>query len=303
MRVFLKRVCVFFAAAFLIVDMFLIVLYFQARKDFSLLSDNMVKNTLEYYKSSGVEINENVIQHSIPMNPIYTFDSSNMDCAPYVAEKLASKMFFSGMSVSFVETPNGISYSLSDSEGIRASFRVYKDVFAFEYSADEFSKENAPLILAEVYENAGVELQSSIRKNIDKFTKAISTSADSEYKVDNVMKTNIGTIVNISQLADKSYPINDMYMNMLFKENRLVYAEGNWILGDIKKSYNEQLTDGINALNKIDISTMSKVISEEITYMYRNSGRGQYYLVPVWKIEYIDTNGTPKTQYIDAIKS
>lgn len=300
---FLKRVCIFLAAAFLVVDILLMVLYFQARRDFAYLSDEMIENALEYYESNGVKIEDNVITQNIPENPIYTFDSSNLDCAPGVAEKLASKMFTDNMTVSFVETPNGISYSLSDNEGIKASFRVYKDVFSFEYSADEFSNENAPLILAEIYEDAGVDIPSSVKKVIDKFTKAISIRADSEYKVSKVLKTDIGIIVRITQIAEKDYPVNDMYMNMLFKENRLVYAEGNWILGNIKKSYKEQLKDGINALNKIDISTVSEVISEEIIYMYRNSGRGRYYLVPAWKIEYIDTEGAYKTQYIDAIKS
>lgn len=300
---FLKRVCIFLAAAFLIVDMFLLSVYFQARRDFSFLSDEMVQDFIEYCDNNGIKIEESVIQRSIPENPIYTFELSNMDCAPAVAQELASKMFSGNMTVSLVETPNGVSYSLSDSDGVRGSLRVYKDVFAFEYSADEFSTESAPIIVAQVYDNSETELSSAIKSLINKFTKAVSGRTEPEYKVDSILNTDAGTIVRIVQLADKKHLVSDMYMNMLFRENRLVYAEGNWILGNIKKSYKEQLTDGINALNKIEISTVSEIISEEIIYMYRNSGNGRYYLVPVWKIEYIDTEGTPQTQYIDAIKS
>ncbi|MBQ8759157.1 MAG: hypothetical protein IJZ20_05640, partial [Clostridia bacterium] len=82
----------------------------------------------------------------------------------------------------------------------------------------------------------------------------------------------------------------------------LVYAKGDIILAEVTKKYSERLYDGVNALAGIDTDIVSEFVSERIVYSHRYAGNGTYYIIPVWKIEYIDVNGKKQIQYVDAIK-
>lgn len=300
---FLKRICIFLAVAFLVVDVVLLTFYLKARNHLLVISDEMIQNTVMYYESNGVNIKEDVIESKIPENAVYTFDYSNIDCSVEIAEKMAKKLFSENSTVSFAETPDGISFSLSNKGSIEANFRVYRDSFRFEYLKGDFSKDTVSFLLPSEFENKNTVLSNESKKVIDSFLKCISLKNEHKYVVSGISEISEGTYVCIKSIVNDKCPLENMYINFYIKNKELVYADGNWVFSNFKKSYKEQLVDGINVLNRINISAVSTIVSENIVYMYRGTGSGRYYLIPMWKIEYIDTNGNIKIQYIDAIKS
>lgn len=299
---FLKRISIFLLVAFLIVDAVLLTFYLKARNHLLVISDKMIENTLMYYESNGVKIGKNVIKPRIPENAIYTFDSSNIELSPEIAEKMSGKLFSETSTVSFAETPDGISYSISNKGIVEANFRVYRDTFRFEYLKGDFVKDSVSFILPTEFKNEKTVLSYDTEKVIEKFLKSISLKNDNKYTVSGISQFPEGTYVCIKSVVCDKYTVENMYINFYIKDKELVYADGNWIFSGFKKSYVEELTDGINVLGRINMSTVSTVVSEEIIYMYRSAGSGRYYLIPMWKIEYIDINGNKKIQYVDAIK-
>ncbi len=297
---FLKKVCIFLAIAFLAVDIFLISIYIQANNNLKMLSDNMVNNAVKYYNSIGIMIDENVISRKVPDNKIYTFNSGNSVMGNIAAEKLSKTI--DGSEVSVVEIPDGHIYSISTKDSVAASLRVYTDSFEFEYIYGDFAFENSG-VAREPFENSGTIVDGVTKNAVDSFVAALFQTSKPFYKVQGSYFTGNGVCISLNQYVDEKNAINEMYMNVVVNNGRVVYAKGNIILSPVTKSYSEQLYDGVNALGRVDTSTVKEFLSESIIYTYRYSGNSNYYLIPVWKIEYIDINGTKQIQYVDAIKS
>lgn len=140
----LKKVCAFLAAAFLVVDVFLLVLCIHSHNNLLYLSNDMVENAVTFIRSQNTSVEPAVIKRKIPDNAIYTFQTENATLAFGVASKL-SDAFFSGMPVSFVETPDGVSYTIGKSAEAVASLRVYNDSFRFEYAKTGFRRDSLAL--------------------------------------------------------------------------------------------------------------------------------------------------------------
>ena len=302
---FLKRVFGFLVIAFLCVDLLILTMYIQAKNNQLVLSDEMIKNAVSYYNSNGIEIDLDTIESKIPENPIYTFSESNYDVAESVSQEIATKVL-SSATVSFVETPDGIVYSFSDKEeNSVAVFKVYSDQQAFEFSLKGFEEkdEKIPVLQFNSDSKQTVELSSEIRKQISSFVSCISKNTGCKYTVLGTLEDKGGVYVYIARNVYGTYLIEEMSTVFYFEDNNLKFVSGNWIFPEIKKSYFEPLFDGLNALKKLDEKQLKTVISEKTTYTYRNAGNDKGYLIPVWKIEYIDVNGNRNTQYVDAIKN
>lgn len=297
---FLKKVCIFLAIAFLAVDIFLVSIYIQANNNLKMLSDNMVDNTVRYYESIGIIIDENIISRRVPDNKIYTFMLNNSIMGSSAAEKLSKSI--EGSAVSVVEIPDGHIYSISSNETVAASLRVYMDTFEFEYNYGDFTVENSG-VAKDPFINSGTIVDGVTQKALDNFVSAMFQTAKPFYKVQGSYSTGSGMCISIAQKLDDKTIIDGMYMNVVVDDGRVVYAKGNIIFSPFTKSYSEQLYDGVNALGKVDSSRVKKFVSESVIYTYRYSGNNVYYLIPMWKIEYIDMNDTKQTQYVDAIKS
>lgn len=300
---FLKRVFGFLSIAFLCVDLLILAMYIQTKYNQLVLSDKMIDNAVSYYTSNGIEIDTDIIESEIPENPIYTFSGSNYDVADRVSQEIASKML-SSTDVSFVETPDGVVYSFSENNKSIAAFKVYTDGLGFEYSLTGFESkiEQIPVLLFNSDSEQASALSSDIRKRISSFVSCISQNSGCEYTVLGSLGEGDGIYVYIARNVYGTYLIEDMSAVLYFEENDLKCVSGNWIFPEIKKSYFEPLCDGLNALKKLDEAQLKKVISEKITYTYRSSENYTGYLIPVWKIEYIDVKGNRNIQYIDAIK-
>ena len=89
----LKRVCAFLVAAFLVVDVFLLVLCIHLNDTLLYLSGDMIDNAVSYVRSQNTAIEPEVIRRKIPDNAVYTFQTANTELAMTVASKLADTFF------------------------------------------------------------------------------------------------------------------------------------------------------------------------------------------------------------------
>lgn len=299
---FLKKVCIFLAVSFLAVDILLLSLYIQATNNLSMLSDEMLENTVKYYSSAGITIDKEDIVKRVPDNKIYTFDSDNAGAAMAAAERLCGQLFSKNAVVNMVETPDGLSYSVSDNGKTAASLRIYSNSFGFEYVMGDHS-DIAPTIPESQFFNEGVEISDENEKAVNQFMKALSGGNNKNCEITGSYYSDKKLYVSVNQLVDSQCSVDGMFFNAVVDEGRILCAEGNIILSSVAKSCSEPLYDGVNALNRVDSSIVKEFLSEKIVYTHRYAGNDVYYLIPVWKIEYIDVNGKTGTQYVNAIKT
>ena len=299
---FLKRVLCFLAVSFLVVDIMLMVMYVQTRNNALVLSEQIIEDTIGYYQNVGIKIDRNAIERNIPENAIYTFSGTNYEVSEARAKKIASKMF-SADSVSFLEAPDSIIYLIDAGENNSANFRVFDDGYGFDYSVSGYENINSKYPFDKFQgEKSSASLNSGIKRTMSKFVSCLSEDSEANYTVLGSSRTVNGLFIYICQNVYDSFMIRDMHMRLYFEQDELKSATGTWIFPKTEKSYFESLNDGVNALKKTDLSKVKEVISESIEYIYKSSAEKDIYLIPVWKITYIDTEGDKKIQYIDSFK-
>lgn len=300
----LKRVCAFLVAAFLVVDVFLLVLCIHLNDTLLYLSGDMIDNAVSYVRSQNTAIEPEVIRRKIPDNAVYTFQTANTELAMTVASKLADT-FFDGAPVSFVETPDGVSYTVGKSTEVAASFRVYTDSFRFEYTTTAFDRETL-LLPSEAFSSADLTLSDRQKKGVAAFIEALNAAAKStkaSYTLCGKTPADGGSFVSLSQNVYADYPVVGMFVNLYVSEDGNVLAAcGNRIFASLSRSYAPTLTDGLNAVYALDFSSVAAVQSERIVYTYRYAGGATHYLVPVWEIVYLDRDNHTQTLYVDSVK-
>ena len=299
---FLKKIFIFLAVVFLVVDICLLGFYIQANNNLKMLSDNLMEDTVKYYASAGVKLDKEDIVRYVPDNKIYVFASDNGTIGSGVAQSFTKALLSKNAKVNVVETPDGTSYTVSENGKNVGSLRLYTEGFGFEYVSGSFNADVIRLPDSAVY-NGKNDLDRGEKKSIDAFVSALSPSLKNNYEITGSMDIDNLLCVSVVQLVDNGCPVDNMYISIALDGDTVVCAKGNIILSVIEKKYSEPLYDGINALNRVDVSDVKEFISEKIVYTYRYSGRDVYYLIPQWKIEYVDNAGQRKTQYVDAIKS
>ena len=226
----LKKVCAFLAAAFLVVDVFLLVLCIHSHNNLLYLSNDMVENAVTFIRSQNTSVEPAVIKRKIPDNAIYTFQTENATLAFGVASKL-SDAFFSGMPVSFVETPDGVSYTIGKSAEAVASLRVYNDSFRFEYAKTGFRRDSLALS-PDAFSGAAPTLTEEQKKAADTFLESLNSvkNARSAYTLCGVMNVDGGVYASFSQNVYADYPISDMFVNVYISDSDgVAYACGNRI--------------------------------------------------------------------------
>lgn len=299
----LKKTCLFLTVAFFLIDLFLLVLCIRTRGDSLYLSDTMIEDAVAYMRSLDVSVEEEIIKRKIPDDPIYTFKKDNASVALDVATKL-SERYHSAAQVSFAETPDGVSYTVGETGDPKASFRIYNDSFRIEYTKSGFRREELPAVGNESFTSEQTALSGELSAKVSTFldTLVASKSSKAAFTVLGTVKNENGTYVCVSQNVYADHPILDFYINLFLTEDGVEYAVGTWALSSFTRSYGGKLIDGVNALYSIDFSQVSRIVSQNIVYENRAAGNGIYYLIPRWKIVYLDRTATPKTQYIDALK-
>ena len=298
----LKKVCTFLAAAFLVVDVFLLVLCLYTRGNLLYLSGEMIDSAVSYIRARNVAVEPAVISRKIPDNAIYTFQTENPALAFGVASKL-SDTFFSGSPVSFVETPDGVSYTIGKSAEAAAGFRVYSDSFRFEYAKTDVRRDSLALS-ADAFTSEEPMLTETQKKTVDTFMDALNATKNTRnsYTLCGVMNVEGGVYVSLSQNVYADYPIGDMFANLYLTDEGVTYACGNRIFASLSRSYSGTLVDGVNALMSLDFASVTGIVSEQIVYTHRYTGSGTHYLIPVWKIVYLDKDKHSQILYVDDVK-
>lgn len=301
---FLKKVAVFLALAFLALDLMLAVLYFQTRNNMFVLPERMIDDAAAYLAANDIKLSRSVIEKRIPDNAVYTFAAENTAVSSEVAAAIAASYFTSEATASMLETPDGMTFSIQADGVSAAALRVYYGSFRFEYSEADFVRESEVPLSETAFDNGEKVLSAETERAVQRFLKLlVSPSAGSAlYTVRGSVASGDGIYVCVSQNVGGAFEINDMFTNLLVRDGRVVYACGNRIFSAVRKSYREQLTDGVNALRSLNLDTVSEILSEEIVYTERSTGNGTHYLIPLWKIVYMDTTSARITQYVDAIK-
>ncbi len=299
----LKKTCLFLTVAFFLIDLFLLVLCIRTRHDSLYLSDTMIEDAVAYMRSCDVSVESEVIKRKIPDNPIYTFKKDNASAAFDVVTGL-SQRYYSASSVSFAETPDGVSYTVGETGDPKASFRIYNDSFRVEYTKSGFRREVLPTVGNESFVSEDTVLSGELSGKVSAFLETLNASkgAKASFTVLGIAKNEHGTLVCVSQNVYADHPILDFYINLFLTEDGVEYAVGMWILSSFTRSYGGKLIDGVNALYGIDFSQVSRIVSQNIVYENRAAGNGIYYLIPRWKIVYLDRSATVRTQYVDALK-
>lgn len=299
---YLKKVCIFLAAAFFVLDLMFFLMYMSMRNNMQKISGEMIDNAVAYFDKNGVAVNASVIPDKVPDNPIYSFASYDEDLYEAVSEKISSEYYPLCQSLSAIETPDGIVYSVSDDSSAKAHIRFYSDSFAFEYSTEEYEESGIGPLGSDKFETDSKEISDKDKKALERFIGTVSYAKNQSYDIVGVSLKDTGVYISVTQNAYGNYPIEDNYANILISDGTVKYACGKWISREYKKSYSEPLTDGVNALKNMDISDAAAILSEKIVYRHRYAGNDTNYLIPVWEIVYLDNGGSVNTQYIDAIK-
>ncbi len=289
-------------AAFLVLDGFLLYIYLGGRNKMLNVSDRRIDDIVEYFTSSGVKIEKKVIETRIPDNPIYTFLNDNNASVPENTAKKISENLGTDNNYGFVETPDGIVYTFFDKEGsINASIKLFSDGFTLEYGVEGFDKTAFEDFDFDTPHETGTDPDALSKSAAEKFIKSLVAKSNPFFSVQTVKNTDNAVVLSAVQNVDEKNALEGFYLNMIEKDGEIVYAYGKIVCDDFKESYSEKLLDSVNALRRVDIEKTKEITSQKITYVLRYSDSGVYYLIPTWKIIYIDVLGQQNIQYVDAI--
>lgn len=304
MTVYMKKVCLFLAGAFLVVNMLLIYLNVHESNSLYVVSEEMIDDAVAFIRSKGVDITESVIPDKIPNNSVYTFSYRNDELAQKIADNLSKQYFSSDASLSFVETPDGFTYSITDKSANSGVLKLYSDSFRFGYNENLFSEIPSVQFSQLPFKNDNTELDNDQIDALETFLTCLS--ADKKKVCYTVLGVNFSedqSVVCVSQNVYDDFEISNMYVNAVIENGKVVCAVGSYIFDSLKKSYRQPLSDGINSLRSLQLEDVKKIISQRIVYSYRAADSGSYYLIPVWEIIYTAQSGETVTKYVDAIKS
>ncbi|MBO4343766.1 MAG: hypothetical protein J5844_03820 [Clostridia bacterium] len=298
----IKRVCIFMIAAFLVLDAFLMYIYFNGRDKMLNISSKRIDDVVEYFTNNGVKIDKKAIESRIPDNLIYTFLNDNNASFPENSAKKLAESLGEDTAYGFVETPDGVVYTFSDKDGnVKASLKLSSDGFTVEYVKEGFDKDSVNDFDFGEMKEEQISIDASEKTAAEKFIKCLSSKSKPQCYIYGVKDTEYGKIICASQSVDGNTALEGFYLNTVEKDGEIVYAYGKTVCDDFKESYSEKLLDSINALRRVDIDSAREILSQKIIYVLRYSDSGVYYLIPTWKIIYIDISGQQNIQYVDAI--
>ncbi len=293
-----RKICLFLSVVLLAVCVLFFSLYLNARHQSQTLSDTMIADAAAYFTAIGMHTDKDVISRRIPDHAIYTYKTEERSTlARQLAEQL-SKAYYDAADVSFLETPDGAVCSVSRENGTGFGFRLYEDAMTFVYADNASETDDAAL---SYFENEDVP-KAEIKKAVAAFASVVLPEGDATgLRITGIAESSDGWLVSTAQTASDSL-IKDRWACFVIRDKTVLAVRGCLVFSPYRKAYQEMLTDGINALYQADHTVIDRVLSEEIAYTCRETENGTGYLIPVWKIAYLDREGRNAIQYIDAIR-
>ena len=245
MTVYMKKVCLFLAGAFLVVNMLLIYLNVHESNSLYVVSEEMIDDAVAFIRSKGVDITESVIPDKIPNNSVYTFSYQNDELAQKIADNLSKQYFSSDASLSFVETPDGFTYSITDKSANSGVLKLYSDSFRFGYNENLFSEIPSVQFSQLPFKNDNTELDNDQIDALETFLTCLSADKKKVcYTVLGVNYSEDQSVVCVSQNVYDDFEISNMYVNAVIEngkyqevakylcEDAHIYDLTTWCCGD-----------------------------------------------------------------------
>lgn len=292
-----RKLCLVLCIALVCVNLLFLAMYTVARNRLQTLTEAAVEDAAAYYTARGMEVAPETIRRDIPSNAILTFRREELrEEAGALAERLSAS-FAEADGFSVVEAPNGVVCTIHAGSRTLAGIKIFDGAFSFEFALESASDNTYP---ADYFDNGVTNLEKDEKKAVDTFLRTLSESGASEYTV--VGRKNVGadTCLCITQTV-ASLPVRDTYVVLTVRDGSVVAASGNYLFYEVRRSYEEPIIDGVNALRGLDPAKYVRVTAESLVYTYRSSGEGVVYLVPVWRIDAVTADGSAATLYVDAI--
>lgn len=296
-----RKICKLLILIFLVLSLLFYYLYNAEIKKRTVIPDELVLSAVQNLESRGIEIDESVIQKVTPERDIYCFDvSEKSDFHKNITSSLFTSIFTNEVVTTEFDTPDGYSvgiYDKSSSEKELGRILFSQNDNSFVFSKNGLSMKNGD----EPIENMQTDdVTEEIAAFIEKTVVDLTNGYKLGYRIKGSSSNDMYLIVTVMQTIDGS-DISNAYMNFVFQDDELVILYSDWICDSPKAMYHNTLLDGVNVLYKLRLDDVKEIISQEVVYTSKNSNDNKGFIIPCWRIRYLDKNEKIVTEYFDAL--
>ena len=183
--------------------------------------------------------------------------------------------------VSFYLTKNTVVYEISEKSKntIADTSGIYEDIGKIHFSSSDFKfvysavSNSITPDFAVIYSDS-ISLDSKKVEFIERTIRSLSQDKKAGFKITGVINDGEYCIVSVVQ-SYNGIEFKDVYINFVFDESGLVHALGSWITSEFVPKYHEMLADGINAVYKLELDNISRIISERVLYTLKKGNENE----------------------------
>ncbi len=297
----IKKICRFLIFIFFVLAILFYSLYTAELKEKSVVSDELISGAVENLNLRDISVNEDVIYKNTPECDIYYFEiGEDKKHFEKICTSICKNLFGSEIVTTEFDTPEGFSVGIFDKSSYEKEIGriiLSESDLSFVYTKNGISMVNGDKPIENMQTDGITDDTAAI---IDKVVSDINSGSKLGYNITGSSSSDDFLIVTAMQTIDGN-EISDVYMNFVFQENELVIISGNWITEQPKAKYHNTLLDGVNVLYKLDLDFVSSIESESVVYSLRKTSENKCYIIPCWKIGYLDKDGGYKVSYFDAL--
>ena len=296
-----KRIIRLLIIIFAFLTLFFGYLYIREYKNKNTLSEDFLKLAVENLELNGIKVEENALLREVPDKNLYVFSRSDENSYyENITKNVIDALYGSNVMSAFFDVPDGAAFGLYEKNDFdRELGRI---VFSALDMSFVFTKNLVNVNGGEeiIYSGDVSVLDDEIVNKIETLAQSLNNKGNMSYRISGVSGEDELFVVSVLQTVD-GCDINNCYMNFVCNADGIVKLYGKWIPEEPKAMYHEVLCDGVNALYKLNINNVTKVLSENVVYAMRRLEEEKYYLLPVWEIEYIDSESNVVREYVEAI--
>lgn len=300
-----RNVIRFLAILFCLLSIVFTALFYVEYNAADMLSQELSKSVEENLSSRGIALSSESLVTKTPDASVFLCKVSDYHERDFEISDKILDFTFAGQKINKVdfETPEGVSVGFYNALSEKGEKQLGKMVFSnndfgIQYFDFRYEKEETPPL--GVVSGFEIELSYDDRKTVNKFIKCLGENADFSSRVVGTCEYKGTTLVSVEQLLDNTQ-IKDMYINLLLWNGEIISAQGAWLNAKVEKEYYSPLLDGMNVLYKLPLDKVSELTLSEVVFSIRQTSEQNYYVMPVWKIQYVDTDNNVNTEYFDAL--
>ena len=300
-----RNVIRFLAILFCLLSVVFAVLFYVEYNAADVLSQQLSESVEENLLSRGIALSSESLVTKTPDASVFLCNVSDYHERHFEISDKILNFTFAGQKINKVdfETPEGVSVGFYNALSDKSEKQLGKMVFSnndfgIQYFDFRYEKEETPPL--EIVSDFEIELSYDDKKTVNKFIKCLGENTNFSSKVIGTCEYKGTTLVSVVQLLD-NMQIKDMHINLLLWNGEIISAQGAWLNAKVDKEYYSPLIDGNNVLYKLPLDKVSEIVSSQIVFSVRQTSDQNYYVMPVWKIEYVDTDNSVNTEYFDAL--